>query len=136
MTNQNSIQQSKDQAPPDLSVFDADYAAAQVSTDNQTPDGKYQVRVEKVTMTQGSNGTSVLVWFLRILTGQYTGRLIFKRMVITAASLPLIKRDLLVLGLELAKFSNLPNHLDSLAGKTLSATKRTKKDFVNIYFAK
>jgi len=136
MNNQNTVQQSEENAPVDLTVFDANYAATQVSTSNQVPDAKYRVRVENVKLTQGSNGHSILTWDLRVLAGQFTGRHIFKHAAITAASLPIIKRDLLVLGLDLARFSSLPDHLESLVGKTLSATKRTKKDFVNVYFDK
>ncbi len=136
MSKQDIVQQSADNAPVDLAVFDANYAAAKVSTDNQIPDAKYRVRVENVKLTQGSNGTSILNWDLRVMAGQFTGRHLFKHVAITAASLPIIKRDLLVLGLALAKFSSLPDHLESLAGKTLSATKRTKDGFVNVFFDK
>ena len=136
MSNQDIVQQSADNAPVDLTAFDANYAAAEATPSGEVPDGKYRVRVEKVRLSQSPNGTSLLTWNLRVISGQYTGRHVFKHMAITPASLPLVKRDLLLLGLVLAKFSTLPEHLESLAGKTLSATKRTKEDFVNIYFDK
>jgi hypothetical protein len=131
MTDQNPINQSSENAM-DLTAFDANYAAAE-TTSSEVPDGKYRVRVEKVGLSQSPNGTSLLTWDLRILTGQYTGRHVFKRMAITRASLPLVKRDLLLLGFS-SKLSSLPEHLEVLAGKTLSVTKRTKNDFRNIYF--
>jgi hypothetical protein len=136
MNNQDTVQQSTKNAPVDLTAFDANYAAAKVTTSNEVPDGKYRVSVEKVGLSRSPNGTSILTWDLRVLAGQFTGRHVFKRMAITEASLPILKRDLLLLGLDLAKFSSLPNHLESLVGKTLSVTKLTKKDFHNVYFNK
>ena len=96
MSNQDIVQQSADNAPVDLAVFDANYAAAKVSTDNQSSRRKYRVRVENVKLSQSPNGTSILTWDLRVMAGQFTGRHLFKHVAITAASLPIIKRDLLV----------------------------------------
>ncbi|MGA2617107.1 MAG: DUF669 domain-containing protein [Thermoguttaceae bacterium] len=138
MSNQNPIDQSPENAV-DLTAFDANYAAAEVTTSNQVPDGKYRVSVAKVRLSHSPNGTSLLTWDLRIVAGQFAGRHVFKRMAITDKSLPHIKHDLLLVGLDLgSKFSSLADHLESLAGKTLSVTKRTTKDlhFQNVYFNK
>jgi hypothetical protein len=136
MTYRDTNLESPENAPADLTAFDANYAEAQVRENKPLPDGKYRVRVENVELTQSPNGNSILKWDLRVLAGQFTGRHIFKNAAITTASLPVVKSDLLALGLDLAKFSTLPDHLASLIGKTLSATKWTKKDFVNVYFGK
>jgi hypothetical protein len=136
MNDQNSIRNSAESIPVDLTAFDANYAEAQVRRNNPLPDGKYRVRVENVELTRSSNGNSILKWDLLVLDGQFTGRHLFKTAAITAASLPVIKSDLLTLGLKLATFSSLPEHLESLIGKKLLAIKRTKTDFVNVYFSK
>lgn len=136
MSNPHSTQNSAEESPVDLTAFDVSYAEATVRDTKPLPDAKYNVRIENVTLTRSPKGVSLLTWDLRILTGEFSNRHIFKNVAITNKSLPVIKRDLLTLGVALDKFSDLPDHLQSLVGKTLSATKRTKKDYVNVYFGK
>jgi hypothetical protein len=133
-TSHKFVRQAGGEAPVDLSVFDAKYVEVRVPSNNEVPDGKYQVRVEDVELTRNANGRPMLTWDLLVVAGQFTGWHIFKRVLITSASLPIIKSDLIALGLALDKFSTLPLYLDSLVGKTLAVAKRTKKDFSNIYF--
>jgi hypothetical protein len=118
----------------DLSVFDAPFATAQVPERNEVPDGRYRVRVDSVRLQRSPNGCPLLKWDLSITVGQFTKWHLYKTIAITAASVPIIKSDLVVLGLHLDKFSDLPLHLDSLRGKTLEVTKRTKGNFLNVYF--
>jgi len=118
----------------DLSVFDAPFATAQVPDRNEVPDGRYRVRVDEVRLERSHNGCPLLKWDLSITTGQFTKWHVFKTIAITTASVPIIKSDLVVLGLQLDKFSDLPLHLESLRGKTLEVSKRTKGNFLNVYF--
>jgi hypothetical protein len=120
----------------DLSVFDAPFATAQVPERNEVPDGRYRVRVDEVRLERSHNGCPLLKWDLSITTGQFTKWHLFKTIAITTASVPIIKADLIVLGLHLEKFSDIPLHLESLQGKTLEVTKRTKGNFLNVYFVK
>lgn len=121
-------------APADLSAFDDDYAEAEAPDFEEVPDGKYQVHVHGVRLGESQKGDPMVKWDLIVLSGQYEGRHIFKNAVITHASLPFVKGDLKTLGLELPKFSELPNHLESLLDLTLEVTKRTKGDYTNVYF--
>ena len=123
-------------AAVDLSVFDAPFATAQVPERNEVPDGRYRVRVDEVRLERSPNGCPLLKWDLSITTGQFTKWHVFKTIAITTASVPIIKSDLVVLGLHLEKFSDLPLHLESLRGKTLEVSKRTKGNFLNVYFLK
>jgi hypothetical protein len=131
-----SVRPEQDTAAIDLSVFDAPFATAQVPDRNEVPDGRYRVRIEDVRLERGHNGCPLLKWDLSITTGQFTKWHLFKTIAITTASVPIIKSDLLVLGLHLDKFSDLPLHLESLRGKTLEVSKRTKGNFLNVYFLK
>ncbi|MEN6406997.1 MAG: DUF669 domain-containing protein [Thermoguttaceae bacterium] len=128
--------QPSEEAVTDLSVFDAGYAAARVPQKNEVPDGKYPVRVQCVELTRNPAGGPILKWDLLVVAGQFSGWHIFKRVTITEATLPIIKADLTTLGLTLAKLSDLPHYLESLHGKTLEVTKRTKKGYMNVYFHK
>jgi hypothetical protein len=131
-----SVRPEQDTSAIDLSVFDAPFATAQVPERNEVPDGRYRVRVDEVRLERSHNGCPLLKWDLSITTGQFTKWHLFKTIAITTASVPIIKADLVVLGLHPEKFSDLPLHLESLQGKTLEVTKRTKGNFVNVYFLK
>lgn len=123
-------------AGPDLSGFDEQYEQAEAPDFEEVPDGKYQVRIQQAHMGNSQKGDPMIKWDLVIISGPLAGRHIFKNSVITSASLPFVKGDLKVLGVQLAKFSELPSHLVELLDKTLQITKRTKDEFTNIYFNK
>jgi hypothetical protein len=123
-------------APPDLSVFDDEYDSVDPADNDEVPDGKYQVRVQRVKLERSQKGDPMLKWDLVVLSGQHANRHVFKNSVITQASLPFVKGDLKTLGLELSRFSELPNHLEPLLDQALEITKRTKGDYTNVYFNK
>lgn len=122
--------------PADLSAFDDDYEDVEAPSYDEVPDGKYQVRIDRVSVSQNQAGDPMIKWNLLVLSGQHTGRRIFKNSVITHKSLPFVKGDLQTLGLKLPKFSELPNHLETLLDQTLEVTKRTKGEYSNVYFNK
>ncbi len=123
-------------APLDLSAFDEEYDAVEPADNDEVPDGKYQVRVQRVKLDRSQKGDPMLKWDLVVLSGQHANRHIFKNAVITQASLPFVKGDLKTLGLEVPRFSELPHHLDELLDLTLEVTKRTKGEYSNVYFNK
>jgi len=119
--------------PADLSAFDEDYDEVEAPSYADLPDGKYQVRVESVRVAQSQNGDPMLKWDFLVLSGEFAGRHLFKNAVITHKSLPFVKGDLQTLGVRLARFSDLPNHLGALLDKTLEVTQRTKGEYTNLY---
>ncbi len=129
MSKQNAI---------DLTQFDDGFRAEQAEerTDFESvPDGKYQVTVEKVELTEAqSTGNPMLRWTLRILGPKSANRLMWRNSVITANTLKFVKTDLHTCGLELEKLSDLPKHLSRLLDVKLEITKRTKGDNENVYF--
>ncbi len=118
----------------DLSTYDEEYAQAEAPSFDELPDGKYQVTVHAVRLGESQKGDPMLKWDLVVLGGPCEGRHIFKNSVITSASLPFVKGDLKVLGVELARFSDLPNHLETLLDKQLLVTKKVRDEFTNVYF--
>ena len=120
----------------DLTAFDEEYEQAEAPDFDEVPDGKYQVRIESVRMAESQKHDPMIKWDLIVISGQFEGRHIFKNSVITQASLPFVKGDLKTLGLQLPKFSELPNHLEELLDKRLQVTKKTKDEFTNVYFNK
>ena len=117
-----------------LSAFDEDYDQAEAPDFDEVPDGKYQVRIMKAQLAKSSKGDPMIKWDLVALSGPHAGRHIFKNSVITRDSIPFVKGDLKTLGLELPRFSDLPDCLDKLLDKTVEITKRTKGEFTNVYF--
>ena len=122
----------------DLSQFDAPYReeqAEQRGDYESVPDGKYQVSVEKVEVTESrTSGNPMLKWTLRVIAPQCVNRLMWRNSVITANTLKFVKTDLHICGLDLEKLSDLPKHLGKLLDVKLEVTKRTKGENENIYF--
>jgi len=118
----------------DLTAFDEEYAQAEAPEFEEVPDGKYQVRIEAARLTESTKGDPMIKWDLVVISGEHAGRHIFKNSVITSASLPFVKGDLKVLGVELPKFSDLPGYLEGVLDKKLQVTKRTREEFTNVYF--
>lgn len=120
--------------PTDLSAFDDEYDEVDAPSFDEIPDGKYQVRVQRVELDESQAGDPMLKWDLVVVSGASAGRHVFKNSVITQKSLPFVKGDLQTLGVVLPRFSELPNHLDDLLDQTLEITKRTKGEYANVYF--
>ena len=122
----------------DLAQFDDDFAEAPVEEREfeDVPDGKYQVKVEKVELTRAqSSGNPMLKWTLKILGPRCAGRLLWRNSVMASKeNLKWLKTDLHTCGVDLDKLSDLPNRLGDLLDVTLEITKRTKGDSENIYF--
>jgi hypothetical protein len=120
----------------DLSAYDDDFASAESPTQDEVPDGKYQVRIHGVRLDRSQKGDPMIKWDLVVIAGSQANRHIFKNSVITPAALPFVKGDLKTLGLNLAKFSELQQRLEELLDVTLEVTKRTKGEYTNVYFNK
>lgn len=118
----------------DLTAFDDEFDTAEAPSQDEVPDGKYQVRIDSVRLEHSQKGDPMIKWDLIVLSGSQAGRHIFKNSVITAASLPFVKGDLKTVGLALTKFSELEGRLEELLDVTLELTKRTKGDYSNVYF--
>ncbi len=134
----NRDQQSPEQGAgsTSLDAFDEEYAHAEAPAFDEVPDGKYQIRIHAARMSTSQKGDPMIKWDLVIISGPLAGRHIFKNGVITQASLPFVKGDLKTLSVQLAKFSDLPNHLGEVLDKKLQVTKRTKDEYANVYFNK
>jgi hypothetical protein len=122
--------------PPDLHEFDDAFNAAEPAVNGEIPDGRYPVRVNDVTLDRSQKGAPMLTWDLVVLSGPHAHRHIFKNAVISKASLSLVKGNLELLGLKLERFSQLPQRLSELAGRTLEISKRAKDEYTNVYFNK
>ena len=122
----------------DLTQFDKDFSSEQPEERGEfesVPDGKYQVTVEKVELTEAqSSGNPMLKWTLRVIAPKFIDRLMWRNSVITHNTLKYVKTDLHTCGLDLDKLSELPKHLKKLLDVKLEVTKKTKGDNENIYF--
>lgn len=100
------------------------------------PDGKYQAMVERVEITRSeSSGALMLKWQLRIIGPTHQGSPIWRyNMISNGENLRYLKQDLYTCGLTLQKLSDLPDRIDELLDVALEITKKTKDEFVNVYF--
>mgnify|MGYP000033816469 CR=1 FL=1 len=120
----------------DLEQFDDEYEKAEAAESDDVPDGKYQVRIHAVRLNKSQAGNPMLQYELLVVSGQHTDRHIFKNSVITPNSMPFFKADLKVMGIQLPKLSELPNHLEGMLDQALEITKKTKGEYANVYFNK
>jgi hypothetical protein len=122
----------------DLTQFDEDYRSEQPEDRGDfesVPDGKYQVAVEKVELTEAqSTGNPMLKWTLRVIAPKFVNRLMWRNSVITHNTLKYVKTDLHLCGLDLEKLSDLPKQLKKLLDVKLEVTKKTKGENENIFF--
>ena len=121
----------------DLSKWDDEYESAEVEPNkfDEVPDGKYQVKVEKVELARSQNDNEMLKWQLRVLGPNHAGRMIFRNNMITSSeNIKYLKNDLHTCGLVLAKLSELKNKLNDLLDVKIEVTKKTRGEFSNVYF--
>lgn len=122
----------------DLAQFDDDFVSADVEEKDfeAVPDGKYQVKVDRVELTRPeTSGNPMLKWALKILGPTHKGRLLWRNNVIASKdNVKWLKQDLYTCGLQMDKLSDLPGKLETLLDVGLEVTKRTKNEFENIYF--
>lgn len=105
----------------------------------EVPDGDYQCKVETAQIKDGKQGLPILHWGLRILSGEYAKRMVFKPQRLIPEALPYLKADLELLGICPEKISDLearlPFALDAVVDIRIKNT--TRKDgslFQNVYF--
>ena len=67
----------------DLSAFDDEFNSAEAPSQEEIPDGKYQVRIESVRLEHSQKGDPMIKWDLIVISGSQMGRHIFKNSVIT-----------------------------------------------------
>ncbi len=120
----------------DLSSFDDDFAAAEAPEFKEVPDGRYQAKLCKAQLTKSSTGSPMIKWDLLVLTGEHAGQHIFKNSVISDRSLPYVKGDLKLVGVNIKRLSELPGHIGEALDKVLELTLRTKGEYTNCYFNK
>jgi hypothetical protein len=122
----------------DLTQYDDDFAEAPVEEREfeDVPDGKFQVKVEKVELARAqSSGNPMLKWTLKILGPKCAGRMLWRNSVMASKeNLKWLKTDLHTCGVVIEKLSELPARLGDLLDITLEVTKRTKGENENIYF--
>mgnify|MGYP005835254191 CR=1 FL=1 len=128
--------------PIDLSAYNEDYARAEVRapdpSSSSVPDGFYDVRIEEARLSRTARTNNpMIVWRLRILGPSHEGAVLSKTRVITQKTLPFLKQDLELLGLQLDRLSDLALHLDATAGQTLRISKKLSANgWTDIYFLK
>lgn len=94
------------------------------------PSGRYQAYIDKLYLDRAKTSKRLLLkWELVIAVGPYQGRRLFRNNTLeTQDNLRWLKTDLLAVGLELGKLSDLPEKLSSLIGVMLDINVSIKGD--------
>jgi len=120
----------------DLAGFDDDYVGSEVSDSefDSVPDGKYQVKVDRIELTRTTKGDPMLKWTLRILGPTHEGRLLWRNNVMgSPENIAWLKKDLYACELRLARLSELPANLERLLDIRLDVTKKTRGEYESVY---
>jgi len=103
-------------------TYDKAEAAKSGDFGEPVPDGKYQCIIDKAWLAlsgpQSKNpGSRMLRWQLKIIGGQYGGRMLFRtNMIESPDNIKWLKGDLQVCGLEIHKLNELRDRVSSLIG--------------------
>jgi hypothetical protein len=130
------VQETPAQNSMDLSRFNRSFEAeaAPAPTFGEVPDGRYRVLISDLELGLASTGNPVLKYGLRVASGDFRGRMIWKRRVITTNTIRYTKSELLTCGLRLERFSHLNRRLAELQGIGLEVSKVTKGDKSDVFF--
>jgi hypothetical protein len=122
--------------PMDLSRFNRSFAAeaAPAPAFGEVPDGRYRAVISDLELGLSSTGNPVLKYGLRVASGEFRGRMIWKRRAITANTIRYTKSELLTCGLRLERFSHLSRRLAELQGIGLEVSKVTKGEKSDVFF--
>lgn len=105
----------------------------------EVPEGDYQCKVESAQIKDGKQGQPILHWGLRILSGEYAKRMVFKPQRLIPDALPYLKADLELLGICPEMISDLearlPFALDAVIDiRIKNSTLKDGSTFQNVYF--
>jgi len=120
----------------DLSRFNRTFEAEQAPAPSfgEVPDGRYRVMISDLELGLASTGNPVLKYGLRVASGEFRGRMIWKRRVITANTIRYTKSELLTCGLRLERLSHLNRRLAEMQGIGLEVSKVTKGEKSDVFF--
>src|SRR5271157_3519356 len=101
-----------DDAPIDLARFDEAFQRSKLTEGENgqevIPDGYYDTQVEEVRLARTPRtGNPMLIWKLRIVSGDFHGRSLTKTSIITEKSVHFLKDDLERCGVRLERLSDL-----------------------------
>ena len=128
-------------APIDLARFDEAFQRAKLKegepAPDPVPDGYYETLVEEVRLSRTPRtGNPMLIWKLRVASGDYEGRALTKTRIITEKSLAFLKEDLERCNVRLERLSELSTHLEEMFGLRIHVMKKTKDQWTDVYFVK
>ncbi|MHB9129984.1 MAG: DUF669 domain-containing protein [Armatimonadota bacterium] len=97
---------------------------------DDVPSGRYQAFIDKLYLDRAKTSKRLLLkWELVIAVGPYQGRRLFRNNTLeTQDNLRWLKTDLLAVGLELGKLSDLPEKLPGLIGVMVDINVAIKGD--------
>ena len=104
-------------------------------TNGAVPDGRYTAFVEHVELNRTKNDKRRLSWRLKIIGPSHVGRCVFNSHILeTPQNLKWLKKDLMLCGIELNAWSEMPQRLQDLLDIVLEVQVKTNGDFLNTYF--
>ena len=100
-------------------------------------DGKYQFRIEEMSIAQSTQSNTLLLkWKLKVVGPHSIGTIAWRNNVLEEKNMPYIKKDLAKVGLHPQPFSTIATEKDKVVGLHIQGTVKNKDGFMNIYIDK
>jgi hypothetical protein len=120
-----------------LSELDEEFERISYSPMGEIPDGKYQCKIDRISLDKTKNGLPLLKYGLKIIQGDYVGRFLNKStLIVSGDKLKWLKQEMSICGIDCKKLSELKDRLNEFLDINLEITKRTNGEYTNIYFNK
>lgn len=120
----------------ELQSLDDKFSKIQVeSNTGPVPDGRWQGRIDRATLTRATSQRPMLEWEITVTTeGPQASKIVVARWVINENTLEWIKKALLVLRINIDKISMVADYLPHVEGALIDFTIKTKDEHRNIFF--
>lgn len=98
------------------------------------PDGKYIARIVYVRLGRaGEGGPPAFKWKFTITEGDYSGRHVWHRQIVSEENLKFIRRDFDAVELQVEKLSEAAELLPQLTNVAVEIALKTRNEFQNVY---
>lgn len=121
----------------ELEKLESQFEGSEEKSFAEIPDGNYMVLIQKAEAKNSKSGKPMVSQTLKIMSGEFKGRLLFRHTVFdTPTGLSILKTDLKEMGIALANLRELKSRVVEMLDLKLKVQQKTKGEFVNIYLQK
>ena len=108
-----------------------------INSVNPVPDGTYTLQINKASIEKSTSGTLQLKLSTNIAIGEFINQtILIYRSMKTEQNLSYLKKELMILDINISTLSELPAKLNLLTGTFIEVNIKTSLQYQNIYINK